>query len=33
MELIKCKKRVRDFGEVFTPDWVVGDMLDLIPPE
>lgn len=31
--LIKSKKRVKDFGEVFTPDWIVKDMCDLIPKE
>ena len=31
--LIKSKKRVRDHGEVFTPDWVVEAMLDLVKAE
>jgi len=30
---IKSKKRVRDYGEVFTPDFIVNDMLDLIKNE
>lgn len=33
MSLVKSKDRVRDFGEVFTPDWLVQDMLDLVPRE
>ena len=28
---VRSKDRVRDLGEVFTPRWVVDDMLDLIP--
>ena len=32
-KLIKSKKRVKDFGEVYTPDWLVEKMLDLIPDE
>lgn len=31
--LIKSKERVSRFGEVFTPDWLVKDMCDLIPSE
>ena len=31
--LIKSKKRVREFAEVFTPDFIVKDMCDLIPAE
>jgi len=31
--LIKSKKRVADHGEVFTPDWLVNDMLDLVKGE
>lgn len=31
--LIKSKKRVKDFGEVFTPKHIVQDMCSLIPPE
>jgi hypothetical protein len=30
VNLTKSKKRVRDHGEVFTPDFVVEDMLDLV---
>jgi hypothetical protein len=33
MTLIKSKKRVVDHGEVFTPMWLVGDMLDLVKDE
>lgn len=29
-KLIKSKERVRDFGEVFTPEWLVKDMVDLL---
>jgi type I restriction-modification system DNA methylase subunit len=29
----KSKKRVRDHGEVFTPDFIVKDMLDLVKNE
>lgn len=32
-QLVKSKKRVRDHGEVFTPDWLVRDMCDLIPDD
>ena len=28
--LIKSRKRVRDHGEVFTPEWLVRDMCDLV---
>ena len=28
---IKSKERVKSSGEVYTPDWVVNDMLNLIP--
>lgn len=31
--LIKSKQRVADHGEVFTPDWLVNDMLDLVKEE
>lgn len=31
--LIKSKERKRDFGEVYTPDWLVSDMCDTIPDE
>lgn len=30
---IKSKQRVANFGEVFTPDWLVKDMLDLVKHE
>lgn len=33
MSLIKSKKRVADHGEVFTPDWLVEKMLDLVNGE
>jgi N-6 DNA Methylase len=33
MELIKSRKRVVDHGEVFTPDWLVEKMLDLVKGE
>ncbi|NCU41374.1 MAG: SAM-dependent DNA methyltransferase, partial [Candidatus Moranbacteria bacterium] len=33
MSLIQSKKRVRDHGEVFTPDFIVNDMLDLVKDE
>lgn len=29
-KIIKSRKRVRDHGEVFTPDWLVRDMCDLV---
>lgn len=32
-KLIKSKKRVKDFAEVYTPDFIVKDMCDLIPSE
>lgn len=32
-KLIKSKKRVADHGEVFTPDWLVQKMLDLVKGE
>lgn len=32
-KLIKSKKRVREFAEVFTPDFIVKDMCNLIPAE
>lgn len=31
--LVKSKKRVADHGEVFTPRWLVDDMLDLVKSE
>lgn len=33
MDLVKSKQRVADHGEVFTPQWVVEDMLDLVKHE
>ena len=33
MNLIRSKKRVADHGEVFTPDWMVEAMLDLVKSE
>ena len=33
MSLIKSKKRVNDHGEVFTPRWLVDQMLDLVKCE
>jgi hypothetical protein len=30
---VKSKQRVRDHGEVFTPDFIVNDMLDLVKNE
>ena len=33
MNLIKSKKRVADHGEVFTPEWMVEAMLDLVKAE
>jgi hypothetical protein len=33
MNLIKSKKRVADHGEVFTPPWLVENMLDLVRGE
>jgi hypothetical protein len=33
MTLIKSKKRVADHGEVFTPPWLVEQMLDLVKGE
>ena len=33
MSLIKSKKRVAEHGEVFTPDWLVEKMLDLVKGE
>ena len=29
--MIKSKQRVKDYGEVYTPDNIVRDMLDLLP--
>jgi hypothetical protein len=33
VSLIKSKERVADHGEVFTPEWMVTDMLDLVKDE
>ena len=33
MSLIKSKQRVADHGEVFTPEWLVEAMLDLVKDE
>lgn len=33
MNLVKSKQRVADHGEVFTPAWLVDDMLDLVKDE
>lgn len=33
MTLVRSKKRVADHGEVFTPDWLVEAMLDLVRDE
>ena len=33
MNLIKSKRRVADHGEVFTPQWMVENMLDLVKEE
>jgi hypothetical protein len=33
MNLIKSKQRVSDHGEVFTPDWLVEEMLGLVKDE
>lgn len=33
MTLIKSRKRVADHGEVFTPEWLVDAMLDLVKEE
>jgi hypothetical protein len=33
MNLVKSKQRVIDHGEVFTPEWLVDDMLDLVKSE
>ncbi|HHU07601.1 MAG TPA: N-6 DNA methylase, partial [Clostridiaceae bacterium] len=32
-QLIKSKRRVADHGEVFTPRWLVDDMIDLVAEE
>jgi hypothetical protein len=33
VSLVKSKQRVADHGEVFTPDWLVESMLDLVKDE
>ena len=33
MDLIRSRQRVADHGEVFTPDWMVEAMLDLVKGE
>ena len=33
MNLVKSKQRVADHGEVFTPDWLVPHMVDLVKDE
>ena len=33
MKLVKSKQRVADHGEVFTPEWMVEAMLDLVKGE
>lgn len=33
MSLIKSKQRIADHGEVFTPDWLVDSMLNLVKDE
>jgi len=33
MNLIKSNQRVADHGEVFTPEWLVEAMLDLVKDE
>ena len=30
MQHVKSKQRVADHGEVFTPEWLVEEMLDLV---
>lgn len=32
-DYIKSKARVRDFGEVFTPPYIINQMLDILPAE
>lgn len=32
-KLVKSKRRVSDYGEVFTPSWLVENMLDLVKAE
>jgi hypothetical protein len=33
VNLVRSKQRIADHGEVFTPDWLVRDMLDLVKYE
>lgn len=33
MSLVKSKQRIADHGEVFTPEWLVDEMLDLVKDE
>ena len=33
MKIIKSKERVENHGEVFTPDWLAEEMLDLVKDE
>lgn len=33
MSLVKSKQRIADHGEVFTPEWLVSDMLDMVKDE
>ena len=33
MDLVKSRQRVIDHGEVFTPEWIVEAMLDLVKDE
>lgn len=33
MSLVKSKQRIADHGEVFTPEWLVNDMLNLVKDE
>jgi hypothetical protein len=33
VDLVRSKERVADHGEVFTPAWLVEDMLDMVKPE
>ena len=33
VQLVKSRQRVADHGEVFTPTWMVNDMLDLVKDE
>ncbi len=33
MKLIKSKHRIRKYGEVYTPEWVVKKMCDMLPSD